>query len=200
MNFPRRYFSLLLVTLVLSGCLTDPPADLIQDFVASENRRSGTTAVSESDTAKKKSITRTARAKEILGKEFRVYIHSTYRDDGIASVNNLDVRVPGAEVGDIVKIRITEITRSKIVQAEMIGEPIGTAQVSPIGGEIEEGQVYSFEIIGRSPSGDYFGLIGGLRAFVLGARSIGEKVKAKVLAIDTLEGGEKVVYLKKTFK
>src|SRR3990167_282614 len=190
----RKLLTAVAVLLVITGCVTDPSHDMIEEFVSMEQARIAGESIGEDRASRKKWQDRTERIKKIVGKDFVTYIHDMRGTRGLAMVENVEVYVDGADIGEKVKLRIRK-SPSGAGLGDIL-ERLGSARVAAQGEEAEEGQIYSLEIIGRTPAGDYYGLIDKTKAYVLGARKVGEKVRAKVMGLDTLDGREDVVYLK----
>ena len=182
--------------LLLSACVTDPSGGQIEELVAVENLRGTAEAGVDREPEKDHGLSREERLEEIRGKEVTVYIHGMRGKRGLALAGNVEVYVDDCEIGDKVKIRVG--TSAGGAGIGEIVRRMGNARRSPQSGGILEGQTYLIEIVGRTPAGDYYGLIGEQKAYVLGSRKIGEILRAVVMGTDTLIGGEEVIYMKKT--
>lgn len=187
---------ILTLTLAFAGCVTEPSHNLIEDFVAGENARYAGDEKIDVAKIKQPPMSREKRREALIGKTYDVYIHHMRGSTGVAMVENVEFNVPGCELGDRVKLAIKKSDYGKPV-AEVI-KPLGRARVEPQGAGVEEGQEYTLEIIGRTPTGDYYGVIGDMKAYVLGARRIGEKIRAKVSGTDRLVNEDVIYMIKKS--
>lgn len=184
----------LMAVLLISACVTDPSGNQIEEWVASENaRRTGETVIGQKPA--KSVSSREERLKQLVGKEFTAYIHNMRGRRGLALVQNVEVYVDDCEIGDKVKLRIGT-SRTGVGIGDVV-QRLGNVRRQPQADGVAERQIYLIEIIGRTPAGDYYGLIGDRKAYVLGARKIGEIVRAVVMGTDTIEGDEELIYMKK---
>lgn len=187
------------MAVILAGCSAGPSDKLIESFV--QDRTGAQISPERSvDGQKKKPRGRAARARALIGKEFETYVHSLRGSDGLALVQNIEVEVPGVKLGDRIKIQITGLSKSGITVFGRAVEILGSANVEPVAGGVSPGQKYDLEILGITPAGDYYGLIGLTKTYVLGASQVGERLHAVILGLDRLEGGEDVIYSKKVLK
>lgn len=189
------------VLTVLCGCVTTPSARLIEDIVEGENERVTEGFGAENKSARKKTgkaTTKRSRAMSMVGKVFEACIYETRGEAGLARVENVEVTLPPAKMGDRVRLKITRLSPSGLTVFGEIVQVLGSADVPAKPGGVRPGQKYALEIIGITPSGDRYGLIGGAKAYVLGASHVGERLTALILGEDTLERGEPVYYAKKT--
>lgn len=188
---------ILLVVFGATGFITTPSGGLIDDAVEAENERMVGAIAGEKKMDLPKP--RAARKAAMRGKFFETYIYAERGDEGITRVENIDVRVPDGKLGQKVKIQIDEKESKAKSMLGNVVDVLGNANVESAG-EIREGQRYKVEIIGRTPSGDRYGLIDMKRTYVIGARNIGEKIQVEILGTGTLQGGEVIIYAKKVIK
>jgi len=190
-----------LACLIGSGCSLSPSDGLVESFVAEENEA----FLGKSDPDKTGPRTKKERTGRLIGKEFETYIHDLRgEEDGKANVQNIEVIIRakdmgGAEIGSRVKVKVTGIpSKGQTVYGEVTAV-LGSANTVSRG-VVTPGQKYELEIIGMTPAADRYGLIDGVKTYVLGGTGIGEHLTAVILGEDRLAGKELVYFAKKVSK